>query len=677
MTKRDDAAGTRREIVADDVLKIRVPLDPQVSSDGKRVVFCVRGVGGCGRPYTNLVLGELESGAHRGFTMGPWSDTSPRFSPDGRWVAFLTTRPRPGEAPPAAGMQRTRIAVIPTDGGEARLLTDVDAQFDGLTWTPDSRGLVFAMRVPDPVPSGEARPLTIRVTRLRYKLNGSGYLPADRFHLHSLGIAGKQSPQRLTDGDWDDTDPSVSPDGCWIAFLSNRRDDRELDPDNHDVWVVPSTGGPVHQVSRLRGEAHGAAWSSDSRLLAFVQTPGARGNFLKDNAHVFVAPSDGSAAEWDLTPTLDRCTLNLTMSDTIGLEHMAIRPAFGPGDRTVLFPISDSGRTLLARVPVVPHGTTPGLIERFSLQGTVAAMQQTASDGPIAVLSISHTSPGRVLVLGPDATTPLFEHDPNRDWLDEVTVRAPEPCSATPPGAVPIQGWLLRPPGPGPHPLLLYIHGGPVLQYGDAFFHELQWLCAQGFAVLFGNPRGSQGYGHDFTWAIHKDWGTKPFIDLMALVDAALARGGLDETRMGVLGGSYGGYMTLWTIGHTNRFRAACAQRTVSDMEAMIWSDFGGFMGDEVGAFPWEDPELYRRLSPLTHAQNMHTPLLLTQGLDDMRTPPDQAERAFVTLKRLGRPVEMVLFPGADHDLSRKGRPQQRVARLDVIGGWMRRHLMA
>jgi dipeptidyl aminopeptidase/acylaminoacyl peptidase len=161
----------------------------------------------------------------------------------------------------------------------------------------------------------------------------------------------------------------------------------------------------------------------------------------------------------------------------------------------------------------------------------------------------------------------------------------------------------------------------------------------------------------------------------MALVDAAVARGGVDERRMGVVGGSYGGFMTLWVIGNTDRFRAACTQRTVSQMESMIWSDFGSFLDEELGAFPWEDPELYRRRSPILFAPRMRTPLLITQGLDDQRTPPDQGERVFVTLSRMGCPVELLLFPGADHDLSRKGRPAQRTARLDAIGEWFARHL--
>lgn len=651
----------KRAVDIEDLTRIAVPQDPQVSPDGTQLAFTVRTVD----PETRKSRIHLHVG-ERKLTDGPFKDTSPRWSPDGRTLAFLTTR-APAGAPPTPGRERTRIALIKAGGGTPQLLTEEDASFSGLSWTPAGR-LVFAMRRNDPV-MDDGKPAAIRVTRLAYKFNGVGFFPRDRWHLYTMDPVGEVKIRALTEGDWDDQAPVVSPDGRWIAWLANRRADREVDHENLDVWVMPLEGGPARQLSTLRGSAAAPAFAPDGKTLVFLQAPGPRGNWMLDNTHLFRVPLDGSAPERDLTTDLDRCILNLTMSDSIGIEQMASPPAF-TADGRLVFQISDSGHTFLAQVSM-----DGGTIARLTAGETVAAVNQARAGGPLGLLLTDHTNPGTVAFAGADGRDVRLVCDPNAGWRAEVAVREPEELRVTPDGGEEIQGWLLRPDGPGPHPLLLYIHGGPVFQYGRGFFHELQMLRGRGFAVLYGNPRGSQGYGRDFAWSIKRDWGTRPMIDLMALVDRALGTGGLDSARMGVLGGSYGGYMTLWAIAHTDRFRAACAQRPVSHMEAMIWSDFGGFLGDWMGAFPWEDAELYRRQSPLTYAEKMNTPLLITQGLDDLRTPSDQGERAFVMLKRLGKTVEMVLFPGADHDLSRKGRPQQRIARLEAIAGWMERWL--
>jgi len=657
----------KRPLTLEDLLAIAVPQDPQMAPDGTRVAFTVRTVNrDTRRTVTHLHVGAPGEAA-RQLTAGPFRDTAPRWSPDGRRLAFLTTRPHP-ELP--AGRECTQLAVMAVDGGEPTVLTREDAALADPAWTPDGR-LVFAMRRHDPVMEGEKTPAAIRVTRLTYKANGIGYLPQDRWHLYVVDPRDAGAPRPLTSGDWDDTHPVVSPDGRWLAWISNRRAERELDPENHDVWVMELAGGEPRVLSTLRGELHTPVFAPDGRTVVFLQAPGPRGNFLLDNTHVFAVPVDGSAPERDLTPDLDRCALNLTMSDSIGIEQLASPPAFTAGGG-VVFQISDSGRTLLAEVPLAG-----GSIRRWPGGATVAAVHQARPGGPLALLVTDHADPGTVAVAEVGGGPSRLVHDPNAHWRAEVALSEPEELWVTPPGGVPIQAWLLRPDGPGPHPLLLYIHGGPVFQYGHGFFHELQLLRARGFAVLYGNPRGSQGYGRDFAWSIQHDWGTLPTIDLMALVDEVLARGGLDPARLGVLGGSYGGYLTLWIIAHSERFRAACTQRPVSHIEAMIWSDFGGHLGDWIGSFPWEDPDLYRRMSPLTYADRMNTPLLITQGLDDQRTPADQGERAFVTLKRLGKTVEMVLFPGADHELSRKGRPEQRLARLDAIAGWMERYLLS
>jgi dipeptidyl aminopeptidase/acylaminoacyl peptidase len=306
----------------------------------------------------------------------------------------------------------------------------------------------------------------------------------------------------------------------------------------------------------------------------------------------------------------------------------------------------------------------------------VVAWALARSSGELAVITSSPTQPGTIERWLPASDARERVAWPMARYIESVRVAEPVELSLAGPDGGEVHGWLLLPEGRGPHPMLLAIHGGPFVQFGRSFVHELQLYAARGYAVLYANPRGSQGYGAAFASAIHRDWGGPAMRDLMAAVEFALANHPIDPDRLGVLGGSYGGYMTNWIVAHTARFRAACTMRTVSSMEAMIWSDLGFVLGDELGALPWEEPELYERLSPITYAAQIETPLLILHGLADQCTPPDQGERLYTKLRLLGKRVEMVLFPGATHDLSRSGPPRQRVERLRVILDWFDRHLM-
>jgi dipeptidyl aminopeptidase/acylaminoacyl peptidase len=268
----------------------------------------------------------------------------------------------------------------------------------------------------------------------------------------------------------------------------------------------------------------------------------------------------------------------------------------------------------------------------------------------------------------------------NADAFRDVELARPEEFHYKGAGGWDMQGWILRPTAASDHPppAILEIHGGPEAMYGWSFFYEFQLLAAHGFAVVYTNPRGSTGYGRAFSNAVRNDWGGKDFQDIMAGLDTAVSKGWVDPDRLGVAGGSYGGYMTNWAIGHTDRFKAAVTMRCVSNMAAMFgYSDLGWFITVEElgGSVPWKNLDWLTERSPITYVERMKTPLLILHSDQDLRCPIEEGEQLFTALKFLGREVRMIRFEGQSHDLSRNGHPRSRVIRYRHIVGWFMRHI--
>jgi dipeptidyl aminopeptidase/acylaminoacyl peptidase len=568
---------------------------------------------------------------------------------------------------------------MPTQGGEVRVLVEARGDFSAPEWDPTGCTLACALRRADALPEGEKAPLSIRVTRLYYKEDGKGYMPTDRFHIYRVDTqAAAPELIAVTDprGDWNDTEPVWSPDGARLAFLSNRRAERARDVENTDLYVVAAEGGEPVQCTHRRGWMFAPAWAPDGTWLALLGCTAPPGHALfRKNMELYRVAADGRGEETSLTAGLDRCTMNLCIDDLWGLDYWMQPPALAADGRTVYVAVSDQGGCHLAAVRVDTAGQPTGTIDRLFDDRVLVAFDVAPAAGRAAIITSTFTEPGPVEICDLEGGERRRVGFPLQPYCEEADLRAPHELRVTTTDGNEVHGWLHVPAGAGPFPLLLSIHGGPVVQYGRGFVHELATYAACGYAVLYVNPRGSQGYGADFAGAIHLDWGTRPFTDLMAAVDHVLARYPIDPDRLGVLGGSYGGYMTNWIVSHTNRFKAACTERTVSSMAAMLWCDSGWGIVDDMEGPPWEEPERYRRMSPITYAQSIETPMLILQGLGDMRTPPDQGERLYMTLRLLGKPVEMVLFPGANHDLSRNGPPRQRVERLRVIHEFFARHL--
>jgi dipeptidyl aminopeptidase/acylaminoacyl peptidase len=658
--------GPARGMIPADLFRLIVASDAQISPDGRRVAFVRTQMSEEKDAYLSAIwIAEIESGALRPFTAGPKRDTAPRWSPDGRWLAFLSERPGNGKH-----AKRPQLYVMPVDGGEPRRLTDLPGGAGTPVWSPDGRRIAFAARVPPPEESeqqetkpGEdppSKPPRV-ITALKYKANGEGFIYDRRRHIFVVPADGSAEPLQITDGDWDDGQPSWSPDGTTLAFASARHEERDYDL-AADIWVVSSEGGEPRRLTRTEGPASNPAWSPDGTLIAY--TGDDHRLDMGRNTKVYVVPATGGEPRC-LTATLDR-----SASSIFG----ALGPEWSPDSRWIYFGVEDQGNVPVLRVD--RDGTT---IERV-LAGDRQIASLSVGPGELLAFTASDpVNPAELFVRAADGTERQLT-DFNRALKEEVEFVRPERFRFTRAG-LEIDGWVMKPAGYQPgrrYPTLLNIHGGPAAQYGHNFFDEFQVQAGAGYAVVFFNPRGSQGYGESFTRAVRGDWGGGDFLDLMHGLDLALARYDfLDPERLGVLGGSYGGFMTSWTVGHTDRFKAACSERAVNNTYTLFGtSDIGSFFSEtQAGVTPWDHRDWYIEHSPLTYAPNIHTPLLILHSEQDLRCPIEQAEELFVVLKKLRRTVKFVRFPDENHELSRSGRPRHRRQRFEIILDWFATYL--
>ena len=674
---------SRRKITIDDLLALKWVSDPQLSPDGSRIAFVQTVVDGEADTYrSHLWVAPVDGGAStelgagdpRQFTAGEHRDSMPRWSPDGRWIAFLSDR---GTGKPEPGARRPKqLFVIPADGGEARLLVRAAYHPSDLVWAPDARSLAF---VGKPVRDDSKSDVKV-ITRVRYKYDGEGFWDGRYKHLFRVPVEGDSAPDlgpgtphQISSGDFDHADPAWSPDGRYLACVANRTE--EADYTNvTDVWIIPVEGGEPRQLTKSVGPSASPAWSPDGRFIAY---------YGHDNAYM----SATNTAVW-IVSAGGGDPVNLTAAFDRSLEHhvitdMRAHPEIGgPGwsaDGSRIFAIIAEGATNQLGVVDARHG---GVTVLTSARREIFGLA-IRSTGDVAVIAASDpATPGDLWVVpldGRAAERRLTRV--NQTVLDQVLLSAPERFTYQGADGWPVEGWVMRPAefrDGVRYPAVLQIHGGPHGAYGEAFFHEFQLLAAEGFAVVYTNPRGSQGYGQQFTAATHHDWGGKDYEDIMRGLDDAIARFSfIDPTRLGVAGGSYGGFMTNWVIGHTDRFKAAVTMRSISNnlsqwgtSDLAFMKGFWEFPGD-----PWQAPTWYWEHSPLAYVERITTPLLILHSEQDLRCPIEEAEQLFAALKKLRRETMFVRFPNESHDLSRVGQPSHRVERLRWIVTWLADHL--
>ena len=691
----------------DDLASLVVPTDPRLSPDGSTVAFVVQSTSARRDGYRHAIWAVAADGSTlaRQLTVGWRHDTAPRWAPDGTRLAFLSDRRLSVEDAPRADDPRedgVQVHLLPVAGGEARRLTDLPRGVEAFEWSPDGTRLAVvssslgASREEDQRLRGRPRAAAPGdlprsdyryFDRLGYQHNGHGFLdgpPAQLWVVDAVTGAAR----RVTAGAHPVEEPAWSPDGRRIAFASDRSPRSDLGWGS-DVWVVDVDAERPRPLRITGGARHlfsAPTWSPDGLTIAALghRFPVSAGS--RTDAWLFAADGSESrpdggrnlSAQHDLMlgaginsdVTIDEGARLLCADE--GRSLLVLAPAWGARE---LWRI-DRASGAVERLTEAAHTISSADAVALAGGGTrIAAIRSTATAMPdvvVADIAADSRRPRSGAVALRRVT------DLNGAALDGAALSEPVERRWTSDGRT-IQGWWYPPlaadgsRASAPAPLVLEIHGGPMTTYGHAPFWEWQTLAAAGIGVLAANPRGSDGYGQDFADANVRDWGDGPTRDVLAGVDLAVAEGWADPARLGVTGGSYGGYLTSWIVGHDDRFAAAITCRSVNDLAVLMGT--GDIAGPEFGQAyfgeqPWEAPELYRAQSPIAYVERIRTPLLIQHAEQDLRTTIAQGEMLFAALRSLRRPVRIMRVPGETHELTRSGTPFRRVENLVQIRDW-------
>ena len=601
----------------------------------------------------HLDLVSIEGGAPRVLTSGD-GDAVPRWSPDGSRIAFLrrpTVDGQPG---------RAQVWVLPLDGGEAQQVTDIAGGVASIVWMPSGAQLVVTADV-DPNASDEEGPHVQRVNRIYYRADGIGWR-GDSHRQLFLAEADGSGTRQLTRGDHDASSAAPSPDGRRIAFFSTDRSrSRQTKlPGRFELCAISPRAGSVDRLVRdVRGSGS-IAWSPDGREIAYIASD--------EDAYAYV----WSVARRGGEPR----RLTNDSIDPLGAGFLLVDgPPIVWHRRRITFLAAERGSTGIYSV-----AASGGRLQRVHTETElVFEFSSTPDAGMFAFTSSTLRRPPEIAVHEPATGDSRRLTNVSREYVREHDVARTERLSVSR-GEFDIDCWLTFPPGfdrSRRYPLILMIHGGPSGFYANGWVPGAQTLAAQGYLVLWTNPRGSASYGADFMARVFEDWGGEDYEDQMAAVDRVLRRPYVDGRRLGVTGYSYGGFMTSWIIGHTNRFKSAIVGAPVTNLYSMYGTtDIGvGFGERQWGGPPWTNLEEYAKHSPITYASNVETPVLLVHGELDIRCPIAQSEEYYVALKRMGKEVEFLRFPGGYHGFTVTAHPRLREAYVEEQLAWWKRTL--
>ena len=652
-----------RAITVDDAFEIRGVGDPQIAEDGKWVAYTVSTASlKEDKAETRIWMAPTGGGDAIVMTAEKVSSSHPRWSPDGKFLAFLSKR----------NEGKNQVWLLNRMGGEAQQLTEAIQDVDDFAWSPDSKRLVLILQDPSPEELDEAKakekdkpgnndkdkgkdatakkpktPPPFVIDRYRFKTDTVGYLDRRRTHLYVFDVATKAVVQ-ITSGDFDDDEPAWSPDGKLLAFRSNRS---TPDPDrtyDTNIWVVAADnsdkGTHLTQVTTNPGADASPAWSPDGKWITYVTQLDPK-LLIYATHHIAVSPAAGGEAK----------------VLTLAFDRMSRSPHFSPDGQFIYFIADDDGTQNLFRIPA-----TGGEVTRAISGHVVVASYTLAKSGDLAAQIMNMDRPAEIFTTNTSGGALTRVTHVNDAFMAKIKVVIPEYVKFKSKDGTMVAGYLYKPldyVAGKKYPTLLIPHGGPVGAYYGEFYHFWQLLAANGYLVLEPNPRGSSGYGQDFCKAILADWGNKDYQDDMAMVDYAIARGLADPVKMGVGGWSYGGISTDFIIAQTTRFKGAISGASSAFFAALYGHDQYILDYDVELGHPWENRAVWDKISPFYRVANITTPTLFMGGEIDWNVPIVGSEQMYEAMKSLGRETELVVYPGEYHGFKTPSHIKDRLER--------------
>ncbi len=626
-----------RIINADDLLALKSVSDPQISPDGKWVAYTVERVDvEADESSTQIFMVSTEDKNVVQLTADEYSASTPRWSPDGLHLGFLAAKGDDEEA-------KTQVWTLDRRGGESQQFTAVDQGVSDFLWAPDGQKMLLMIRdkTADELAKEaaeeageEAKPLPYVIDRLQFKRDGVPYLDRSRTHIYVVSKR-EEAPLQLTFGDYEDAQPAWSPDSINIAFVSNRTEEPDSN-DNNDIWVVSAEGDAASRGARLvtknAGNDYAPSWSNDGSNIAYV-TVTEPDLIWYATKHLAIVPAAGGE-ERVLSAALDR---------NVG------SPVFAADDQSILFVLEDSAERHLAQFKLAS-----GEVHRL-IDGELSVRQFFLHPSGVIALRVSTSKiPGEIFISKNDGMEQLSHT--NDDLLGEIELAKVRNVTFPSADGTEIEGFIFTPPDyiqGETYPTILRIHGGPVSQYDFSFNRDAQLLAANGYVVVISNPRGSSGYGQDFSAALFAEWGVKDFADVMAAVDYTISEGYADPERLGVGGWSYGGILTNYVITKSDRFAGAITGASEVNYVANYGHDHYQRQWEAELGLPWENREAWEKISPYNDVDKITTPTLVMGGKDDWNVPIQNSEQLYQALRRRGIETQLVVYPDESHGISR------------------------
>ena len=645
-----------RKIRVRDLREFKFVSDPQISPDGSMTAFVLSEIDYDENKYKRHIwLAETKTGKLNQFTHGPGSDTYPRWSPDGEKLLFLSNGRQPDT--------KTQLYIINLRGGEAQLVADMENGVSNPRWSPDGKSLLFTSRVwtEKKTESGVKH-----IKRIRYKFNNLGFFEGRRVHLFTVKPGGK--PKQLTKDEYDVNDPKWSNDGKQITFISN------MDPDQDtsrvtDIYSIPAKGGDPVKLTDNTYLISNHSHNPNGETIAFIGHHQPQELAVDYDLYIMRAGEE---------PELLTGAFNRSLLMGVGSDLRVSTPGDGPvwssDGKSIYFNTADTPYCNLYKLDIQSKELST-LVTGKTVDGFTVS-----ENGLIAFNAMNTREPCELYILDNEERK-LSNF--NKKLLDKLSLSKSEHFTFKNRLGQEVDGWIMKPMTwrkNKSYPCVLEMHGGPRGVYGESIFLEFQLLCAEGYAVIYTNPRGSAGYDEEYTQGVMRHYGEVDYDDFMDFTDEALKRyPWIDETRIGLTGGSYGGYTTNWIIGHTDRYKAAVTCRSICNWVSKFGVSDIGFMQPESisGAKTYWGEELIEQMkhSPLYYADKVKTPCLIIHSEQDYRCPMAEGEQWFTALKLNNVPTELIRFPDENHELSRSGKPKHREERLEHILRWFREYL--